>query len=75
MKVVKERPEHLLPRATVWKEEADDTDDEADIQLCPSRPAQEKMSSRRAGARTRTGGRGTRRGRAAVHALPSLSRT
>ena len=43
MKIVKERPEHLLPRATVWMEEEDDTDNEADIQLCPSRPAQEEV--------------------------------
>ena len=32
MKVVKERPEHLLPRATEWMEEQD-TVNEADIQL------------------------------------------
>ena len=47
MKVVKERPEHLLPRATVWREEVDDTDDEADIQLHFDRPTQEEMGSTR----------------------------
>ena len=43
MKMVKERPEHLLPRATVWMEEEEDTDNEADIQLGPSRSAQEEL--------------------------------
>ena len=47
MKVVKERPEHLLPRATVWKEVADDSDDEADIQLRSNRPTQGELGSTR----------------------------
>jgi hypothetical protein len=52
MKMVKERPEHLLPRATVWMEEEEDTDNEADIQLGPSRPHRRRWAQPR-GSRSR----------------------